>query len=801
MQNYGSEFRARVGAPSTPRRSTPRLLLAAHTTLTDMALSVGDKVSTATRSWGDAWAMSVHKDEGRNAWKTGRTYGTVIGNDGEKYICDFQEDDGQHVAWAREALVFEGRPAGQNRKAIKGHCAKALTQEQLEQAAEQAEQAATAEGLTLVRSSASTGFRYVVPTDRHAGKSRSRTTYQACIQRPSTKADIKLGTFPTAIEAALAVARHLGPEASAAQASVAAARMAPEMSEAEAYQLAEAEGLQLVTRAGSKSGFFLVTKTRDGGAGKHRRSVTSYTASVSRASGKSLGPFKSAVVAALAVARELGPDGCAAAVARVAAEAAQAAAKATAHAEAIAARELAAQEAAARVLTDEQVQQQAAREGLTFLISNRNESGYKGVYKSERARANGTMAISWRASFLCVATGTNFETKFPTPMLGALAYARWKVASDAERISVDVNCVIEFLISETENSSARQAKKAVEAARAEERAAKKAAELAAKAEERATKEAARAASEAARAARAAERKASRREEAAGKAAARADEKVSAVIGKVVTRMIDEVEAAAKREEQVELIQARASSELTRARFLAAREKRRLEVAAADAEANAAKEARFAALGAAQKRVSRTGRSSGSQAALTQAALKRAALKQVTSKRAQDAGPPIASAKRQKHAPGLRHVDEISYRVEKLMAARYAASGDREFRVRWYGYGAGDDTWEPETNIIDRGLIRAFDRQQTSAPDSTHPGSTEDSSSDPSSSQCRAEPEAEQCLQMLVDMPCRTAANGVAEMLTAAAFGPVGAFAFVAPCDCGLGLYARSALRAGQFISE
>ena len=47
---------------------------------------------------------------------------------------------------------------------------------------------------------------------------------------------------------------------------------------------------------------------------------------------------------------------------------------------------------------------------------------------------------------------------------------------------------------------------------------------------------------------------------------------------------------------------------------------------------------------------------------------------------------------------------------------------------------------------------------------------------------------------------QAAARDTAAHLTAAAFG-LDAFSFVAPCDCGLGLFARVPLRAGQFISE
>ena len=54
-----------------------------------------------------------------------------------------------------------------------------------------------------------------------------------------------------------------------------------------------------------------------------------------------------------------------------------------------------------------------------------------------------------------------------------------------------------------------------------------------------------------------------------------------------------------------------------------------------------------------------------------------------------------------------------YRVEGLLAAR--PRGDsREFLVRWDGFGADADSWEPESAILDANLIKAFDRQSSRA---------------------------------------------------------------------------------------
>lgn len=45
------------------------------------------------------------------------------------------------------------------------------------------------------------------------------------------------------------------------------------------------------------------------------------------------------------------------------------------------------------------------------------------------------------------------------------------------------------------------------------------------------------------------------------------------------------------------------------------------------------------------------------------------------------------------------------------------------------------------------------------------------------------------------------AVGTAAILTASAYGPMNAWIFVAPSDCGLGIFARDALRSNQAVGE
>ena len=121
--------------------------------------------------------------------------------------------------------------------------------------AAEAHAAAAAEGLALLRAENATGFKGVNRGGKHTSK-----PFQAQLKRGG-RMEYK-GIFATAEEAALAVARFLGPE------GVAAALVPPEpaaapMTAAEAHAAADAEGLLLV-RAENPTGFKGVNRAGGG---------------------------------------------------------------------------------------------------------------------------------------------------------------------------------------------------------------------------------------------------------------------------------------------------------------------------------------------------------------------------------------------------------------------------------------------------------------------------------------------------------------------------------------------------------
>jgi len=205
--------------------------------------------------------------------------------------------------------------------------------------AEEALRQAEAEGLTLLKSEGNSAGYKGVRFDR---KMKTRP-YQAHVWRGGK--DVSLGFFETAEEAALCYARI--PEARAAVAAAAPPAPPPMTAEA-ALRQAEVEGLTLLRSESSRTGYKGVSFNK-------RPKATPYHAQVKRG-GKpvTLGYFATAEEAALALART--PE-----------------AQATV-------------EAAAQPpppppppMTAEEALRQAEAEGLTLLLSDGNNSGYKGV--------------------------------------------------------------------------------------------------------------------------------------------------------------------------------------------------------------------------------------------------------------------------------------------------------------------------------------------------------------------------------------------------------------------------------------
>jgi len=244
--------------------------------------------------------------------------------------------------------------------------------------AEEVLRQAEAEGLTLLRSESSTGFKGVCFNS--GNKSSKSKPYQAHVKRGGK--EVHLGGFATAEEAALCYART--PEA---QAAAAAPPALPPLTAEEALQQAETEGLTLLRSARSDSGYKCVTFNSK-----------SHVAEVRRG-GKLvyLGRFATAEEAALCYARS--PEGQAAAAAPP----------------------------EPPPMTAEEALRQAEAEGLTLLKSEISSTGYKGVSFNRSRSKNKPYQAKVRRGGRTVALGY-----FATPEEAALSYARSPEAQAAE---------------------------------------------------------------------------------------------------------------------------------------------------------------------------------------------------------------------------------------------------------------------------------------------------------------------------------------------------------------------------------
>ena len=205
-------------------------------------------------------------------------------------------------------------------------------------------QLAADEGLELVTSSrAASGFRGVLKSTNCVSK-----PYQAVAPRSTTRK--YLGDYATAMEAALAYARHLGPEESHKEAARSHNEGDTCLSAEEVEQLVREENLTLVRAQVGRTGFKYVTH-ESWKLARYPNWTKPWKAEIHKLY---LGNFACADAAALAVARHLGPERSAAEAKSVLEGVAKAASKAAATvAQRMAAEEAAKAKAAAKAAEKE----------------------------------------------------------------------------------------------------------------------------------------------------------------------------------------------------------------------------------------------------------------------------------------------------------------------------------------------------------------------------------------------------------------------------------------------------------------
>jgi hypothetical protein len=54
-------------------------------------------------------------------------------------------------------------------------------------------------------------------------------------------------------------------------------------------------------------------------------------------------------------------------------------------------------------------------------------------------------------------------------------------------------------------------------------------------------------------------------------------------------------------------------------------------------------------------------------------------------------------------------EEPEYAIERIVGARKLRDGSLWYKIRWFGYGEDDDTWEPEKHLP-KGLVRKYHRK-------------------------------------------------------------------------------------------
>lgn len=273
----------------------------------------------------------------------------------------------------------------------------------------EAEQRAKEEGLTLVPASPAYGCIRKTATGYYGVHITSETTlrkFVAAVRLPNGRGCVHLRRCVTEFEAALLVARHLGPDGSRQMAAAVDSKRSHKaaMSVEEARKLAAEEGLLLIEAPGNATGFRGVTK--------HGESFTMTRYSSPSTSGQPgvkicTGGFRSAAEAALAYARKLSPE-----------EVAQA--------------ERQQKERARPPMTLEEAQRIAASEGIGELrMQEKDPSRFKGVRKTQVGKGSASRPFEVHVRHpRCKLT--SYVGCFASAPEAALAYARAAASFERE---------------------------------------------------------------------------------------------------------------------------------------------------------------------------------------------------------------------------------------------------------------------------------------------------------------------------------------------------------------------------------
>ena len=679
---------------------------------------------------------------------------------------------------------------------------------------------AAREGLALVPGSGASGYRGVSAQGSHS------KTFKA-VWWDQNGTTTHLGSYPTPGDAALRVARYLGPASiELAAAASAALEAAVGLCEEEVRQRAQAEGLVLLPKASNASGWMGVQVLRSA----HRPYCA---ATMVDGKQKTLGSFRTAIEAALCYARHLGPEATRDMEATLRKREEEAPAKEAKLKEEQQQRE------------EKERERQQAKKAAKLAQQQEQEKRRREEEQVKRRQAEKAMMNQFIRE--CRATAKAAEKA------AKLAQVQEEKRRQQEKIELARVKREKGAIAE----AVRMASRAAREARAAEIAAAEKKRAAAISEWRAQTDAKRAAQ---RELGAAERRAREEEhmsideaeriaQAEGLQLIRSETKASGFEGvtwrnrpskpyrvAITRRRITRGHAT-----RYEICGVGGYGSVGEAALAYARALGPEGVAAAVAAAKEA--AATAATAAAQK-------AAEAQAASHAARAERAVERSSTSLRAsvlperfgaqsteRDMGKRYKADRpnaplEPKLQPGAACVDKQGrswWVVEQLLAERRTPAG-REFLVRWQDYGAEADSWEPEKNVKDEWQIRVFDapRKRARSQPTVFPQSSPSSQRPMGAWQARANctehaqrigPEHQAAIPDVcldddssldgADVPevvphaamLREAAMDTAALLTAAAFAPVGPFCFVATCDCGLGLFARSALQPGQFIEE